>query len=344
MRSLCLAWIGLTLAVSSGCRMMSSGDRLASTPMRRAPAARAQSNPAPAFVPRGKIDEPPPKARLSLPQIRNDEHIQPATVTVPAEGPMPSKDGPVDPGLPTVRSILERSRRFQANYPDYVLRLTRLEKTPSAESEVILLKMRGEPRSAYLRWLDDANTGRECLWVAGQNNGKMISRGGRGDLLLAGRILRLDPNGTLARSKSTMPITDSGLDVILDKIEARLVKLEAGDESLGLLSAERGADEASGAVYDWIVHQAPRGVDADLKHGGVHRYGFRRDNGRVEVVHATDAEGRFVYTFRFERFLPVQNLSDADFDPEALWPKQQASARPVSPQEQMVLSDEAPAQ
>lgn len=335
--------VALALVVTAGCRLLSSGDRLASPAMSQAPAAEATDPSTSGFVPRGKLEEPAPRARVALPAIANDEHIQPTSVTAPADA-APADDGPMDPGLGTVRGILERAMRFQDKYPDYILRLTRLEVGRSPSPEVILLKLRTQPRSAYLRWLDDANEGRECLWVEGKNNGKMISRGGRGDMLLAGRILRLDPNGTLARSKSSMPITDSGLDVILDKIEARLTRLESGDDSLGTLRAERGSDESTGEVYDWIVHDAPRGIDADLKHGGVHRYGFRRDNGRIEVVHATDLGGGLVYSFRFERFLPISDLSDADFDPDVLWPKQQAGARPTSSRERMVLSDDVPVQ
>lgn len=351
--------------------LLASGCQTTSTANREAPENSARSrgavvvetstpNDSPAFVSRGKLDEQTAVQRTSGPYIAGDAHIQPATVTASSSPAPPSaaessvqpnvdpaRDGSPPPpsGLEGVKVVLERAERFQEKYPDYVLRLTRIERVRSTmrSPEVILMKIRSRPRGVYLKWLDEANDGRECIWVAGQNNGKMISRGGRGDLLLAGKTLWLDPDGTLARSKSSQPITESGLDVILGKIRARVVRLERGDESLGRLAASREPDPAEPArVYDWILHEAPPRVDADLPDGGVHRYGFRTDNGRVEVVHAYDDQGQLVYTFRFDRFIPVADLSPADFDPEVVWPRRQTGREP-SQHEKMVLSNDQPA-
>lgn len=276
-----------------------------------------------------------------------------AAASPPAEKPAPTPDtSTADPGitpdakdpLSAVEQILSRAEDFNQKYPDYVCRLSRLERTrgPMRDPELILMKFRRHPRSVHLKWLDAPNLGRECVYVEGQNRGKMISRGGKGDLLLAGRTLWLDPNGSLARSKSTQPITESGIDVVCSKIRRRVDHLQQGDNSFGTLTYEEGADPINGEnLYRWIVHQCPAGVDGDLLSGGVHRYGFLKDSGRLEVVHAFDGTDRHMYTFRFERFIPVTGLVDADFDPDQLWPRKEVRRRPEG--EENLAGKETPA-
>lgn len=243
--------------------------------------------------------------------------------------------------LAQVKQILEASARFDAKYPDFVCRLTRTERIRNTvrSPEVMLMKFRRKPRSVYLQWLDPSNEGRATVWVDGENKGKMISRGGKGDLLLAGKTMWLDPNGSLARSKSTQPITDTGFDRTCAKIWRRYEHLEHGDKSLGTLSVEVGPDpDQPGETYNWIVHQAPPGVDDDLPDGGVHRYGFRQDTGRLEVCKAYNPSGQNMYIFRFERFIPVTDLTDNDFDPDQIWPRKETQKEP-SAAEQVVRGE-----
>jgi len=243
--------------------------------------------------------------------------------------------------LAQVKQILDASARFDAKYPDFVCRLTRTERIRNTvrSPEVMLMKFRRKPRSVYLQWLDPSNEGRATVWVDGENKGKMISRGGKGDLLLAGKTMWLDPNGSLARSKSTQPITDTGFDKTCAKIWRRYEHLERGDKSLGTLSVETGPDpDQPGDPLNWIVHQCPPGVDDDLPDGGVHKYGFRQDTGRLEVAKAYNPSGQNMYTFRFERFIPVTDLTDSDFDPDQLWPRKETQKEP-SAAEQVVRGE-----
>lgn len=241
-----------------------------------------------------------------------------------------ANNGTPDPAagpLARVITFYERADAFNQKHPDFVCRLVRTERLHGTirEPELILMKYRQEPKSVYLKWLDQRNLGRECVWVRGQNRGKMISRGGKGDLLLAGKTLWLDPEGSLARSKSTQPITESGLDAICIKIGRRIELLKKGDKSEGTFTANTGPDPADESIiHDWIIHQAPPGVDADLKEGGRHHYGFDQETGRLAVTHAFNTRDEKIYTFRFDRFIPVTTLTDADFDPDAIWPRKEA--------------------
>ena len=68
-----------------------------------------------------------------------------------------------------------------------------------------------QPLSIYLRFLAPANVaGRKVLYVAGQNDGKMLVRnGGRHfDYVLA----KIEPWGEAAQKESLVPITETGFN------------------------------------------------------------------------------------------------------------------------------------
>jgi hypothetical protein len=278
-----------------------------------------------------------PAASLSAETARQDPSDLPKSVESVSNGsPAPirepsaqkeSNTGTIDP-LEQVRQICQRGEDFNNSHPDFVCRMTRSERIQGSirSPELMLMKLRSTPRSVHLKWLDSPNEGRECIYIEGQNNGKMISRGGKGDLLLAGRTLWLDPEGGLAKSKSSQTITETGLDVICNKIRRRLDKLGRGDNSEGTLTASRGPDPFIPVLtYDWIEHQCPPRVDTDLKSGGTHQYGFRSDTGQLEVVHAFNNRQELMYTYRFERLIPVTRWEATDFNVEALNRNRRAS-------------------
>jgi hypothetical protein len=290
-----------------------------------------------------KFDAVRPAAFDRESESPTSETPRPSTDTAPEESARALPDAPADPLL-NVEKTLAVAEQFNQRVPDYVCRLTRTERVRGSmrDPELILMKLRGNPRSVYFDWLDHANAGRSCIWVEGHNRGKMISRGGRGDLLLAGKTLQLDPNGTLARSKSCQPITESGLDKTCAKIRRRLELLERGDTSQGTLSWSRGPDPHRPLfTYEWILHEAPPGVDEDLPDGGEHRYGFRTDDGRLEIVYAFNPQGQMMYSFRFDRFIPMPGASDSDFDPQVVWAKNPAG-RAIPEEERMVREPDDP--
>ena len=316
-------------------------------PLRRPAFASNTPKPPNSKIAPAKVAAPPAVVKVAG-QDQQDDSLVPAKMDVMPSDPtsisteqQKSVSSKGESSLSRVKEILEESGKFDAKYPDFVCRLTRTERIRNTvrSPEVMLMKFRRKPRSVYLQWLDPANDGRATVWVDGENKGKMISRGGRGDLLLAGKTMWLDPNGTLARSKSTQPITDTGFDKTCAKIWNRYEHLERGDTSLGTLTTETGPDPENPALtYNWIIHQCPPNVDDDLPDGGVHRYGFRPDNGRLEVVEALNRSGQPVYTFRFERFIPVNDLTDDDFNPDLLWPKKEAQ-KPPSEAERVVRGE-----
>jgi hypothetical protein len=91
-------------------------------------------------------------------------------------------------------------------------------------------------------------------------------------------------------------------------------------------------------IYDWIEHESPPGVDSDLPRGGQHRYGFRQDNGQLEVVHAFNRRNELMYTYRFERLIPVSHWETNDFNVEILAGKK---GKGEPPEDRVVRAEDA---
>ncbi|MEO1995283.1 MAG: DUF1571 domain-containing protein, partial [Planctomycetaceae bacterium] len=98
--------------------------------------------------------------------------------------------------------------RAHGNYTATVFTRERV-KGVLLDPQVMMLKMRHEPLSLYLKWLV-GDKGRELLYVDGQNDGNMIVKVGgiKGKLLPA---LKLAPTGDLALKEARHPVTEIGL-------------------------------------------------------------------------------------------------------------------------------------
>jgi hypothetical protein len=98
--------------------------------------------------------------------------------------------------------------RAHGNYTATVFTRERV-KGVLLDPQVMMLKIRHEPLSLYLKWLV-GDKGRELLYVDGQNDGNMIVKVGgiKGKLLPA---LKLNPTGDLALKEARHPVTEIGL-------------------------------------------------------------------------------------------------------------------------------------
>jgi hypothetical protein len=84
---------------------------------------------------------------------------------------------------------------------------------------VLSMKVRTQPRSIYVRFQQPA-AGREAIYIAGQNNGKVLAHDVGLNKLLAG-TLRLDPTGSRAMQDNRHPITEAGIGPLLTTLETR---------------------------------------------------------------------------------------------------------------------------
>lgn len=225
---------------------------------------------------------------------------------------------------PEVRELYDRGREAYAPIESYVARLTRRETADGEQrpEEVILFKFRKEPWSAYLKWVGDAGTGREGLYVPGRHGGKVHVRVAAWDIpfVPAGRRMALDPDGSLLRAASPHPITDLGVGALLDKLGAVLDAQEGGDDRRGTLRVVGPEDlpEFAEPAYG-IEHAIPAGADPALPAGGRRVYWFDPATGLPAVARTRGPAGGEVDYYRYDRLQHPVGLDDADFDPDVLW-------------------------
>jgi hypothetical protein len=84
---------------------------------------------------------------------------------------------------------------------------------------VLTMKVRTEPRSIYLKFRQPA-AGREAIYIAGRNNGKVLAHDVGLNKLLAG-TLQLDPTGGRAMEDCRHPISEAGIGPMLQTLETR---------------------------------------------------------------------------------------------------------------------------
>ncbi len=138
----------------------------------------------------------------------------------------PSRGGVSSPPENSLEGVIDYARREQAylsaTLEDFTCRLVKRERIDGIleEPQFIDMRVREEhrangrvvqPLSIYLRFLAPANVaGRKVLYVAGQNDGKMLVRnGGRHfDYVLA----KIEPWGEAAQKESLVPITETGFN------------------------------------------------------------------------------------------------------------------------------------
>ena len=119
------------------------------------------------------------------------------------------------------KAIVDNARRRFAKVKDYSCLLEKREiingrPAPHFRSN---LKIRTEPRSVYLKFLEP-KAGREAIYVVGKNKGKALVHDVGLGKLLAG-TLHLDPLGSMAMEDCRHPITEAGIGHLTNMIAER---------------------------------------------------------------------------------------------------------------------------
>ena len=241
----------------------------------------------------------------------------------------PDEPAPSDPreNLAVCRRIVGRATDFFDETDAYTCRVTRQEKVGQKKlpREVMLMDFLLRPRSVHYRWLDERNLGRECVFVEGRNDGKLVTTGGRSDFLFVGRRISVDPDGFLARAKSRYSIREAGLDNMVAKLRRKLDRQATGDHSQGTIRYHGTAERPEFTVRLYhFSHDIPVGADPAFPKGGTRHWYFDPRTYQLALMRATDPQGGFIEYYLFDRFVANPSLDEASFDPDALWPKKPA--------------------
>jgi hypothetical protein len=119
-----------------------------------------------------------------------------------------------------IASIEECQARYQS-VRDYTCTFSKRERIKGQLTplHVLEMKVRTQPRSIYIRFRKPAS-GREAIYIAGQNDGKVLAHDVGLNKLLAG-TLRLDPTGSRAMEENRHPITEAGIGPMLRTLKSR---------------------------------------------------------------------------------------------------------------------------
>lgn len=101
---------------------------------------------------------------------------------------------------------------IERNIKDYTCMLAKHERVGGKlmEPEILFLKVRHEPFSAYTYFMSPARLqGQEAIWVEGQNDGNLLGHG-VGIRKIAGTV-SLKPDSMLAMQGQRYPITEIGI-------------------------------------------------------------------------------------------------------------------------------------
>jgi hypothetical protein len=139
-----------------------------------------------------------------------DRQVKPASAIAPA-GPFDLTQQPGEHPLgPCMRLAKSALADIDAKLLDYSAKFTKVERINGdlSDPQQLELRVRHQPFSVYMRFITP-NPGQEALYVANQNNGKLVAMGSGWQRRLG--PLNLDPEGTLAMRNQRYPITKAGL-------------------------------------------------------------------------------------------------------------------------------------
>lgn len=133
------------------------------------------------------------------------------------EGPAARMAHPLDPALGLMRKCAYQYRSVR----DYTATLVRQESVGKQLEEPVTLtcKVRTEPHSVYLRWLQPAR-GKEAIYVQGQHDDKVLSHVAGIAKALTGTVA-IDPDSPLARQFGQRSLRDFGIGHLIRTLQIR---------------------------------------------------------------------------------------------------------------------------
>lgn len=259
-----------------------------------------------------------PRPDDALPKL--DPQPETTRPITPAPAPAPVAAG----DLKTVREIVETAAKKNAATASFEAHLVKREVVNGRQqpAEEAVYKFRQEPRSVHIRVTGEVGTGREVMWVKGENDNNMTIVTGKGDNILfgAGKKMTMDPDSPLVASKSRYKIYEAGMQRPIGALTKFVEEAEAGKRpadsirSLGLVEREEYSHKLHGVE---VVLNATD--DPFLPKGGKRLYYFDADPkspavGLPVLIISLDHNDKEAEYYCFTDFKRVGELTDADFD------------------------------
>ena len=215
--------------------------------------------------------------------------------------------------LHNVALLLQFVARGEAAYEevrDYTATMRSIDRIGDVldTEKVVFLKFQW-PFKVYMRWLDQGSQGREALFVAGQNDGKLLiaEKSGVAKFFTA----RLDPRDPRVLAQSRHPVTDIGIGRLMEIIAENAKRAARA----GVLQV---VDRGVGTVADRPVRDFEVTLPGDASQG---YYGYRfrvsfdEDNHLPIRILVYDWSDRLVEDYTYAKLVLNPGLGAAEFDP-----------------------------
>ena len=240
------------------------------------------------------------------------------TVKTPEDDGMPAPlpafdDAPAAEADPAeaIRPRIEEARSRLKILSSYQVKLDRQERVNGQllPQEVVLVSIRRDPRAARITWAEGPHKGREVIYRADEPT---ILHVHMGDIAIP-LSLKVPIDGPRVRESSRHPITEVGLDGVLDQLAGQVDRARAEGDRLsidppslaeGFAAPTRKVGRATKSGERWSVL-----LDAETS---------------VPVlVEGLDAAGQLLERYRFTDLVaePAELAAADAFDPAARWPK-----------------------
>ena len=174
------------------------------------------------------------------------------------------------------------------------------------QAETMLFKFK-KPYKVYMKWIKEPYNGRESLYVEGCNKNLIKVH----ECALLGLDLNLDPRGSLVMKGSRHPITDSGIENVVNLIGRELRK-----------GIKKGEISIRKQVEETIYGRDTRKIEVVFPESSARGYYCYRAVINIDVeselpirVQIFDWDDRLVENYGYEAVALNAGLTDADFDP-----------------------------
>jgi hypothetical protein len=211
-------------------------------------------------------------------------------------------------------------RRYQReNIQGYTLTLHKQENTGGRLNppEVIEVAFRAKPHSVFFKWVEGARLAERVLYVAGENDDKMLARpAGAIARLVAGDVVGRDVTGADARQSSRSTLDEFGLKKNLQRtIDAWKAARDADTLNVEYLSVKKPKELNDRPA--WVLHRTNKTAEDGVKESWIY---IDTETWFQTGVVQKDDDGRLVASYWFRDIRLNPDFSKEQFTQAALKP------------------------
>lgn len=220
---------------------------------------------------------------------------------------------------PTARAkqVIADCQKRYASVKDYTCKFYKHERIDGrlVKPHIMHMKARAEPLSFYFKF-EQPNAGREAIYVAGKNRGRVYAHDVGWGRVLAG-TMNLDPRGSMAMEENRHPITEAGIGALIETIRQRWdVELHPG-ESKVTFHPTASVDGRSCLLVetihptrsdDYMFHKVKLFID--------HEHGIPIRFEAFDWPKKAGQEPELVEEYTYAKLRLNVGLQDHDFDPQ----------------------------